>query len=199
MNLLSVKVRQPLACRYIEGDSKEMASEDLRPDIAQAVARMRSKVGARRELHKLPEHLWEGETCEMVLKGTYGGGNGILALTNQRIMFLKEGIINSKSEDFPLKNVSSIQFKKGTLFGSITIFASGNKAEIGNLDKVNGQDFVDEVRQRISAVASSPVNAPPAPTAPDPLDQLKKLAELRDAGVLTPEEFAVQKTKILGN
>ncbi len=123
-----------------------MTSEDLSPDIAQAVARMRSKVGARRELNKLPELLWEGETCEMVMRGTYGGGNGILVLTNQRIMFLKEGIVNSKSEDFPLKNVSSIQFKKGMILGSITIFASGNKADIGNVDKVNGQDVVDVVR-----------------------------------------------------
>ncbi|MFA5773895.1 MAG: PH domain-containing protein [Ilumatobacteraceae bacterium] len=145
-----------------------MTSEDLRPDIAQAVARMRSKVGARRELNKLPELLLEGETCDRILSGTYGGGNGILALTNQRILFLKEGVVTSKSEDFPLKNISSIQFKKGLVLGSITIFASGNKAEISNVEKVGGQDFVDLVRQRISSVASSPPGAPLASTAPDP-------------------------------
>jgi hypothetical protein len=32
----------------------------------------------------------------------------------------------------------------------------------------------------------------------DPMDQLSKLAELRDRGVLTDEEFAAQKAKILG-
>jgi hypothetical protein len=32
----------------------------------------------------------------------------------------------------------------------------------------------------------------------DPLDRLKKLTELRDAGALTPEEFETQKKKILG-
>jgi hypothetical protein len=32
----------------------------------------------------------------------------------------------------------------------------------------------------------------------DPIAQLKQLAELRDQGILTEEEFAAQKAKILG-
>jgi putative oligomerization/nucleic acid binding protein len=38
---------------------------------------------------------------------------------------------------------------------------------------------------------------PPAP-APDPIEQLKELAALNQQGVLTDEEFAAQKAKILG-
>jgi hypothetical protein len=38
----------------------------------------------------------------------------------------------------------------------------------------------------------------PAPAAPDPIAQLKELAELRQQGILTDEEFAAQKAKILG-
>jgi hypothetical protein len=38
---------------------------------------------------------------------------------------------------------------------------------------------------------------PPAEDAPDMLDQLQKLGELRAAGVLTEAEFAAQKAKIL--
>jgi len=40
--------------------------------------------------------------------------------------------------------------------------------------------------------------APVAPADDDPLDKLKKLGELRDAGVLTPEEFEAQKAAVLG-
>jgi hypothetical protein len=41
--------------------------------------------------------------------------------------------------------------------------------------------------------------APPAPVQPavDPIEQLQKLGTLHDQGVLTDEEFAVQKSKIL--
>jgi len=43
--------------------------------------------------------------------------------------------------------------------------------------------------------------APPAaPQAPavDPIEQLKQLGELHQQGVLTDEEFAAQKAKLLG-
>jgi hypothetical protein len=41
---------------------------------------------------------------------------------------------------------------------------------------------------------------PPAPVAegPDPVAQLRELAKLRDDGILTDEEFAAEKRKILG-
>ncbi len=47
-------------------------------------------------------------------------------------------------------------------------------------------------------VAAQPVPAP-APAAPtsSTIDQLKELAELKSQGVLTDEEFAAQKAKVL--
>jgi len=38
----------------------------------------------------------------------------------------------------------------------------------------------------------------PAAAAPDPIAQLKELGELHAQGILTDEEFAAQKAKILG-
>jgi hypothetical protein len=44
--------------------------------------------------------------------------------------------------------------------------------------------------------------APPPPPPPvagqDPIEQLKELAALKNQGILTEEEFAAQKAKILG-
>ena len=42
--------------------------------------------------------------------------------------------------------------------------------------------------------------APPPAAAPeeDPIAQLRELAKLRDDGILTDEEFAAEKAKILG-
>ncbi|MCB0870943.1 MAG: SHOCT domain-containing protein [Solirubrobacterales bacterium] len=44
-----------------------------------------------------------------------------------------------------------------------------------------------------------PAPAQPAPAAADPIAQLKELGELHQSGVLTDEEFAAQKAKILNN
>jgi Short C-terminal domain len=41
--------------------------------------------------------------------------------------------------------------------------------------------------------------AAPPPAAPDPIDRLKELGELRDSGVLTEEEFQAQKAKVLAS
>jgi Bacterial PH domain/Short C-terminal domain/Protein of unknown function (DUF2510) len=50
------------------------------------------------------------------------------------------------------------------------------------------------------AAFGAPAAPPPAPAAPpvDLVEQLRKLGELRDAGILTEEEFAAQKAKVLG-
>ena len=48
-------------------------------------------------------------------------------------------------------------------------------------------------------VFGSTAPAPTAgPTAADPADRLRRLAELREAGVLTDDEFQAQRTRILG-
>jgi hypothetical protein len=44
-----------------------------------------------------------------------------------------------------------------------------------------------------------PPEEPAAPAQDDTLDQLQKLGELKASGVLTEEEFAAQKAKILGS
>jgi len=46
--------------------------------------------------------------------------------------------------------------------------------------------------------AAAPAAAPPAGLSAEAMEQLKKLAELNKAGILTDEEFATQKARILG-
>jgi hypothetical protein len=48
---------------------------------------------------------------------------------------------------------------------------------------------------------AAPAQAPPPPpaAAPDPIEQLKELAALKQQGILTDEEFAAQKARILGS
>lgn len=167
---------------------------DLRPDIEAAAALLPVKLGAGRELRKLPEHLWEGEHVEMLVVGSYGGGQGLLALTDRRLLFVKEGLIGSKSEDFPLSKISSIQLNKGLLLGKITIFTSGNKADIDNVDKARGQALVDKVRNLISSATPA---IPSVATGLSPIEQLEKLAALHSSGILTAEEFEEKKKVLL--
>ncbi|MGW4509714.1 SHOCT domain-containing protein [Streptomyces sp. NPDC004436] len=57
----------------------------------------------------------------------------------------------------------------------------------------------DAAAQQQQAQAQAPAAAPPAAEdTTSKLDQLKQLGDLRDQGVLTEEEFAEQKRRILG-
>jgi hypothetical protein len=46
--------------------------------------------------------------------------------------------------------------------------------------------------------APAPPPAAPAAPAPSTIDQLKELGELKSQGIITEEEFAAQKAKLLG-
>src|SRR4051812_48822937 len=70
---------------------------------------------------------------------------------------------------------------------------------------VNRHQQQKYAQQDAAADAQQPevqyVEAAPAPAAgpsPDAIEQLKELAGLRDQGILSEEEFAAQKAKILG-
>jgi hypothetical protein len=62
------------------------------------------------------------------------------------------------------------------------------------------QAAAEGAAQQKAATEAAAAQAAPAPAAAaaDPTEQLKKLAELHDAGVLTDEEFAASKKKALG-
>lgn len=176
-----------------------MAKDDqLRPDIAAAKAKLKTTLGSGREIKKLVDHLWEGESVEQFVAGTYGKGQGLVTLTDRRLLFTLDGVMSAASEDFPLDKISSIQWKSGMLMGTIVIFASGNKAELTNVDKQMGKELVDVVRDRLQhrPEAVLPL-APAAPLSLDIPDQIRKLKDLLVAGILDDAEFAAKKTELL--
>ncbi|GAB3244467.1 PH domain-containing protein [Arthrobacter pigmenti] len=189
--------KQPKSDKQARGPK----SGQLRGDIQRAKERAAGGlVGSGRELKKLESHLWEGEMVHSIGAGAYGGGIGLLALTDRRLLFLKDGIMSQVSEDFPFDKISSIQWHAGMIQGSITVFVSGNKAEIRSVAKDTGQAIVDTIRERIS---TSSIRTPkteaftPPPPSDDIIDQIKQLGELRDAGILTENEFSTKKAELL--
>lgn len=61
-----------------------------------------------------------------------------------------------------------------------------------------GRWAAEEQQQEVPAQYQPPPTAPAAPSTSDMLTELRQLAELKDSGVLTDEEFALQKARILG-
>ena len=169
-----------------------------------AEEKLNMKLGVRKELRKLTDLLGENEDVLNLARGQYDGKTGLVVVTDRRVLFTEQGLMRARLEDFPYDKISSVQTSSGMVGGSITIYASGNKAEIKDIyPKQRSGEIGDYIRQRIgggghAAPAAAPTAASAAPPTPDtPVEQLKKLGELRDAGILTPEEFDAKKAEIL--
>lgn len=172
---------------------------ESRPDIEAAAARMTWRFGGRRELKNLASHLHDGETVRIIAQGSYEGKQGIVALTDARLLFLFHGIVGRAKEDFPLRLISSVQTKSGFGTGELKIFVSGNNAVISGVITSDLEPLADAVRAELAAQHSASQSAAPSAAAPatDPFEAMEKLAALRDAGILSDEEFEVKKKDLL--
>lgn len=180
------------------------------PDANTVESAIKNLTGAekflgRREIKELPKILWEDELPEKIIQGLYNNGNGILVATNKRLIFIDKGMFSLKVEDFPYDKITSIQYSTGMMFGGMDIFCSGNKAEIKRVAKDQVKSFADYVRARITK-ASTHANMPEPTPAPqstsnddDFIAKLERLAKLKEQGILTEDEFLVQKMKILNS
>lgn len=122
--------------------------------------------------------------------------------------FLNKGLKGTKTLLYV--SISAIQFKKGGLTNGYLQFSlpGGNESKGGVFaatkdentfmfkprDNEQAQKIRDFIEARIQA-ARSPMAVSPQPSL---ADELKKLAELRDMGVLSEQEFLDAKQKLIG-
>jgi len=88
-----------------------------------------------------------------------------------------------------------------------TATAVSNRVSRRQANKWNSQADAEAYQAQQAQQAQAQAYAPPPPPPPPPaaistdqkLAQLKELAALKEAGILTDAEFAAQKTKILAS
>ncbi|MGI5274870.1 PH domain-containing protein [Nonomuraea sp. CA-218870] len=176
-----------------------MAYDALRPDIQAAADRMETKFGARREIRKLAGYLREGEFVQYLAGGFYGGGLGLLALTGERLLFVRDGWVNKASEDFPIDKITSVEWRSGFSQGTLTVHASGNRAELKQIYNPDGSRIAEAIRNRQTSPPPAPApQASPLPQEQCIGDQLTKLWHLVQAGAMSQAEFEVAKAQLLG-
>lgn len=176
------------------------------PTKEQVIEKIKNLNGASRffgkwEINELPKLLWENEEIMRLSDGFYNEGIGIVVATNRRIIFINKGLLSCQVEDFAYDKISSIQCNKGMIMGTLVIYTTGNRACIDNMGKEDAQYFADYVRARISQENQSSqytqTQVQSQTNTEDIVSQLERLAKLKEQGILSEEEFAQQKTKIL--
>ena len=147
-------------------DRQPVPEADMAGKIEQlAKVKLDMRLGVGRELKKLPRLLFEGEDVLNLARGRYDGKQGLVVVSDRRVLFMEEGVVRSRLEDFPYAKISSVQSQTTMMYGKLQIFASGNKAEIDQiLPKARAPEIGDYVRHRIAEPhAGATQSAPPSP------------------------------------
>ncbi|MDQ0275745.1 hypothetical protein QO003_000048 [Arthrobacter silviterrae] len=168
----------------------------------------------------LAENLPDGERIVGKLQGDFGQA---IVLTDRRLYILKWGFqtgqtFGGKCTGFDYKNLTSVEMKKHAVTRMVVVNSASNQnnnrlsywadrgkgnnaIEADNVVTFSAkadtqfQQLVNLARENITNAHQSPAGAPASGI--DVASQLEKLASLMDRGLLTEEEFATQKIRLL--
>ncbi|WP_260428310.1 SHOCT domain-containing protein [Micromonospora globispora] len=154
-----------------------------------------------------------------------GIGAGRYRLT-ATMLYFERGVLSTNAQQVPIVNVADVDLRqsitqKARGVGNVMVKVqrpngfelvvledipeprkavaiineTAHAARLAQQDRMNTRHY-----SGLPAMAPSPQVTPAAPSAPapvDPIAQLRQLGELRDAGILTEEEFTAKKAEIL--
>lgn len=175
------------------------------------------RIAVRRELSSLAGELETGEAPITVSRGALSGRFGLIAVTDQRLIFLDKARLDSKSQSIPMREIGWVTSGVTPLgYGMLKIGphrSDGKVIKIKVIPKERAGDiasaiepFIDPIEAPVDAeffeddadAASAEAEAKPKTnSAHPPSVQIGKLHELREAGLITDEEFKKREAAIL--
>ena len=151
---------------------------------------------------------WDGEVVldsvlgysgDMMGSGDDRQCNGLLVLTDRRVVFTGKRLMSEVFEQMPLSKVASVESRSNAMgLFTIKVHGSNNAIEF----KTFMRDARDRIMKAIEERSSTAANVAPSadrarPVAPSAIEQIERLSALRDSGALTDEEFQAKKADLL--
>lgn len=175
-----------------------MAVEKQYVDDQLAKLDSKKRLGVGKELNHLHEVINDGENILGHTRGFYDGDTWLICITDRRVLFIDKGMISGmKSTEIPLDSVGSVNYETKMMGGNITINSSGTERKIGKMRKQDVKDISNLISEAAAKMKKGLHSGGSAAPQESKMDELKKLAELKDSGVLTEDEFNEQKAKLL--
>ncbi len=169
--------------------------------------------------------LWAGESKNLTAAASGGKIVSNTYKITTEYIYIDSGVMKTTSEQIPLWSVRDVDFKQSMMqkargVGSITIRCQHDdftgKASVVLEDVDGGRDLRDLINEHAQNArleyqkraqtqhvnyqgANAPVGVPQGVVAEDPMVRLEKLAEMREKGILTDEEFSAEKKKFLNS
>ena len=146
----------------------------------------------KKTVQKIIDNLANDEKIIKITTCNSGKEPGAIAVTNKKIIFASKVLFNATTTEFGIDKITSVSYDTG-LVNKLIIKSSFDTLILTAIDKKAGQILIKEIKaiqsqQKINETNNSGSN----------LDELEKLAELKEKGIITEEDFNQKKKQILG-
>lgn len=121
---------------------------------------------------------------------------GAILVTDRRVILYTKKLGGYEMYDHVYGHLTAIDYKKGMLYGSITLAASGAETRISQIPKDDVERIGKALRERIAEAHEQ--GQPGTGASVNAADEIRKFSELHDAGILTDDEFTAKKKQLLG-
>ena len=167
--------------------------------------------GTKKELGVLADHLEDGETVLALASGIIAqsetsnfmdmGANTWLAVaTDRRLLFLDHAMLTTSVDEqvIRLDRVQAVSSSQGFMLGKISIDLGARVLVVDGCMKEHVKIWAKMANTAIAErEEAQTAPAPVAPVESDPIAKLKELGALKEAGILTQEEFDTTKAALL--
>ena len=158
-------------------------------------------IGTSKEFKYLPEILRSDEKIKGLASGIMEGKTWLVVCTNVRVILLDKGMFYGLQQiQIPLEKINSVSHNTGLVFGEIDIWHGANRMQIRNVTKGHVNSFVEALNRTIDEYHHQINNPPPVVTTAkkqSDYDKLEKLHGLMEKGIITEQEYQIEKNKIL--
>lgn len=198
---------QQIAMAHVRGrrvtafDFKRATPDAIEREFTRIAREMgHNQLLTRRELACIPQVLGEGEQVLAFSPSCLVDSLWLLLLTDERILFLDYRLSSGlRQTTIDLDKVNAITAAAGFVLGTIRIQDGAVEREFDHLKVRTVWPFVEKAREAIQARKRNwgYARASANDTDDELLTKLERLAALRDKGILTDDEFAQQKARLL--
>ena len=176
----------------------------MRTDVEQTIEKLRTITSKSKKYIEIAEAMLNDDETVLLVVPTNSKRlrrnfvSQVLFLTDKRIFVNRRVLIKFTSESTPLDEIIYVHFTSdNSTHGYIEIKSSTKIYSISLTGKLYMlkqvyQEFETAINN-YKAQQAAQNNAP----QPDIVDQIEKLAQLRDKGIITEEEFQAKKTDLL--
>ena len=122
-------------------------------------------------------------------------------VTNERVIH-RQGLISKTSMEIPLDRIQNVRFHQGVFermigAGDIILESAGEQGT-NTFSDIRHPEQTQKTIYEHAEEFSRRMQGPGPAAAPSMTQELQRLADLRDRGAITPEEFEAKKAELLG-